>query len=106
MPRRDTSPRRRQFVPSAIAALLTVALSSGFGFAPSEASAQSANANGGHAQNPAKSFKVPALPTGSGNVQIQPGMSKKDWQDAYKETGRPKFKQNTVKRVGGTVERD
>lgn len=104
MPRRDTSPRRRQFVPLVIAALLTVALSSSF--APSKANAQSANANGGKAVNPAKSFKVPALPSGSGNVQVQPGMSKKDWQDAYKETGRPKFKQNTVKRVGGTVERD
>ncbi|RDU98591.1 hypothetical protein DWV00_09865, partial [Trinickia dinghuensis] len=74
----------------AIAAALSIALSSGF--ASSAANAQSASNNGKN-QNPAKSFKVPALPTGSGNVQIQPGMSKKDWADAYKETGRPKFNQ-------------
>ena len=103
MPVRDFTPRRRRYVPLATAALLTIALSSSF--ASSGANAQSTSNNGKN-QNPAKSFKVPALPTGSGNVQIQPGMSKKDWQDAYKETGRPKFKQNTVKRVGGTVERD
>jgi hypothetical protein len=56
--------------------------------------------------NPTSSYKVPPRPILSGNVKIQPGMSKKDWNDAYKETGRPKFQLNTVKRVGGTVERD
>jgi len=56
--------------------------------------------------NPTSSYKVPPRPILSGNVKIQPGMSKKDWHDAYKETGRPKFRLNTVKRVGGTVERD
>ncbi|WP_147298046.1 hypothetical protein, partial [Trinickia dinghuensis] len=78
MPVRDMSSRHRQFVPLAIAALLTISLSSGF--ASSEANAQSTSNNGKNS-NSTKSFKVPALPTGSGNVQIQPGMSKKDWAD-------------------------
>lgn len=51
-------------------------------------------------------YKVPPRPIASDQVVLQPGMSKKDWHDAYKEEGRPTFKQNTVKRVGGTVERD
>ncbi len=104
MPVRDISPRRRQFVPLAMAALLTITLSSGF--ASNEARAQSTSNKGATFPNPASSFKVPPRPILSGHFQIQPGMSKKDWADAYKETGRPKFKPNTVKRVGGTVERD
>lgn len=51
-------------------------------------------------------YKVPPRPVASDQVVVLPGMSKKDWHDAYKEEGRPTFKQNTVKRVGGTVERD
>jgi hypothetical protein len=83
---------------------LTIALSSSL--ASFEASAQGAANNAAKVPNPTKSFKVPPLPVGSEHVQLQPGMSKKDWHDAYKETGRPKFQLNTVKRVGGTVERD
>lgn len=104
MPVRNRSPRHRPVVPLATAALFTVAFSTGF--ASGEAIAQSASNTGGNSQNPAKSYKVPALPPGSANVKVQPGMSKKDWEDAYKETGRPKFNQSTVKRAGGTVERD
>lgn len=104
MPGRDISSRRRQYVSLAMAALLAVVLSGGV--ALNTTHAQSTTTNSVTKPNPAKSFKVPPLPTGSGHVQIQPGMSKKDWQDAYKETGRPKFNLSTVKRVGGTVERD
>ncbi|WP_116138634.1 hypothetical protein [Trinickia diaoshuihuensis] len=62
--------------------------------------------SGAQTSSPATGYKVPPRPILSGNVKIQPGMSKKDWNDAYKETGRPKFELNTVKRVGGTVERN
>jgi len=103
MPVRHVSPRRR-FAPLARTALLTIALSSGL--ASFATSAQDAANHAAKAPNPTKSFKVPPLPAGSEHVQLQPGMSKKDWHDAYKETGRPKFQLNTVKRVGGTVERD
>lgn len=95
---------RRQFVPLVTAALLTIALSSSF--ASIEARAQDAANSGAKHQDPTKSFKVPPLPIGSANTHLKPGMSEKDWHDAYKETGRPKFKLNTVKRAGGTVERD
>ena len=96
--------RRRRFVPLALSAVLAVVFSSGL--AMNEAKAQSTNNNNGKGPNPATSYKVPPRPILSGHIQIQPGMSKKDWTDAYKETGRPKFNLNTVKRVGGTVERD
>ncbi|KAA0089054.1 hypothetical protein CIW54_09270 [Paraburkholderia sp. T12-10] len=86
------------------AAVLTIAFSSGF--ALNQACAKSTANNAAKSVDPAKSFKVPPLPNGSAHVVVQPGMSKKDWHDAYKETGRPKFKLNTVKRLGGTVERD
>lgn len=101
---RDITAHRRQYVPLAMAALLTIVFSGSFPL--SAAHAQSTTNNGANKSDPTKSFKVPPLPTGSAQVQLQPGMSKKDWHDAYKETGRPKFKLNTVKRVGDTVERD
>lgn len=103
MPVRDMS-ARTQLLSSVTAALLTIVLSSGV--APSSANAQSATANGVKSLDPTKSFKVPPLPLGSAHVQLRPGMSDKDWHDAYKETGRPKFERHTVKHVGGTVERD
>lgn len=104
MPVHYLTARRRRFVPLAMSALLTVVFSTGL--ATNEANAQSTNSNGGNGPNPAKSYQVPPRPTLSGNLQIQPGMSKKDWEDAYKETGRPKFNLKTVKRAGDTVERD
>lgn len=103
MPVHDVS-SRRQFVPLVTAALLTILLSSSFALI--EARAQGAANSGAKNQDPTKSFKVPPLPVGSANTHVKPGMSEKDWHDAYKETGRPKFQLNTVKRVGGTVERD
>lgn len=103
MPVRDMSARAR-FFSSVAAALLTIVLSSGL--ALSNANAQSANANRVKTPDPTKSFKVPPLPLGSAHVQLRPGMSEKDWHDAYKETGRPKFERRTVKRIGDTVERD
>lgn len=103
MPLQHVPPRRR-FTPLASAALFAIALSSSF--ASFDSTAQGAANNAAKTPNPTKSFKVPPLPAGSAHVQLQPGMSKKDWHDAYKETGRPKFQLNTVKRVGGTVERD
>lgn len=103
MPVRNVSPRR-QLVPLVTATVLTIALSSGFALNP--ANAQSTANHTAKSVDPAKSFKVPPLPTGSAHVAVQPGMSQKDWHDAYKETGRPKFQRNTVRRLGGTVERD
>ena len=103
MPVRNDFPRR-QLVPLVTAAVLTIAFSSGF--ALNQACAKSTANNAAKSVDPAKSFKVPPLPNGSAHVVVQPGMSNKDWHDAYKETGRPKFKLNTVKRLGGTVERD
>ena len=96
MPVHHIESRPRRIVPLATAALLSIALCGGL--TVHEAKAQT--------PNPATSYKVPPRPILSGNVKIQPGMSKKDWSDAYKETGRPKFQLNTVKRVGGTVERE
>lgn len=104
MPVHYLTVRRRRFVPLAMSAFLTVVFSTGL--AMDAAKAQSTSNNNGKGPNPATSFKVPPRPILSGHFQIQPGMSKKDWEDAYKETGRPKFKLNTVKRAGGTVERD
>jgi len=103
MPVHDVS-SRRQFVPLVTAALLTIVFSSSFALI--EARAQGVANNGAKSPDPTKSFKVPPLPVGSANTRLKPGMSEKDWHDAYKETGRPKFKLNTVKRMGGTVERD
>jgi hypothetical protein len=104
MPVHYLTTRRRRFVPLALSAFLTVVFSAGL--ATNEANAQSTTNNNAKGPNPATSFKVPPRPILSGHFLIQPGMSKKDWADAYKETGRPKFKLNTVKRAGGTVERD
>lgn len=103
MPVHDMSSRRR-FVPLATAALLTIVFSSSFALI--DARAESVTNNGAKNPNPTKGFKVPPLPVGSANVQLKPGMSEKDWHDAYKETGRPKFQRNTVKHVGDTVERN
>jgi hypothetical protein len=58
------------------------------------------------AADPTKTYKAPPKPTGSAQVVVTPGMSKDDWEKAYKETGRPPFKQSSVKRNGGNVERD
>lgn len=98
----DVFPRPRRFVPFAMAALLAIGVAGNFPIAKAQGSPNI----GAKKADPAKSFRVPPLPVGSAHVQLQPGMSKKDWHDAYKETGRPKFPANTVKRVGGTVERD
>jgi hypothetical protein len=103
MPVHDVS-SRRQFVALVSAALLTILFSSSV--ALTEARAQGAANSGAKNQDPTKSFKVPPRPVGSANTHLQPGMSEKEWHDAYKETGRPKFRLNTVKRAGGTVERD
>ena len=103
MPIHDISSRRR-FVPLATAVLFTIVFSSSFALI--EARAQGAANSGAKNPDPTKSYKVPPLPVGSANTRLKPGMSKKDWHDAYKETGRPKFQLNTVKRMGGTVERD
>jgi hypothetical protein len=86
------------------AALLAILFSSSFAFI--EAHAEGAANGNAHHPDPTKTFTVPARPIGSANAHLQPGMSEKDWHDAYKETGRPKFQLNTVKRRGGTVERD
>ncbi|NPT39793.1 hypothetical protein GNZ12_00325 [Paraburkholderia sp. 1N] len=51
-------------------------------------------------------IKAPALPNGSAQVAVKPGMSGAEWKNAYKETGRPRFDRKTVKQVGNTVERD
>lgn len=104
MPVHFLTTRRRRFVPLAMSAFLTAVFSTGL--AMNQAAAQSMSNNSAKGPNPATSFKVPPRPLLSGQVRIQPGMSKKDWEDAYKETGRPKFNLNTVKRAGGTVERD
>lgn len=56
--------------------------------------------------DPTMTFKVPPLPNGSAQVKPKAGMSDKDWEQAYKETGRPKFNRNTVKKTGENVERD
>ncbi|RKP43829.1 hypothetical protein D7S89_24410 [Trinickia fusca] len=58
------------------------------------------------AADPTHSYKVPALPNGSAHAVVQAGMSKKGWEEGYKESGRPKFPTNSVKREGGNVERD
>ncbi len=96
MPVHHIDYRPRKIAPIAMGLALSIAL----------CGALSVYAAKAQTVNPAKSYKVPPRPMLSGNVKIQPGMSKKDWNDAYKETGRPKFQLNTVKRVGGTVERD
>ena len=96
MPVHHIESRPRRIVPIAMAALLSIALCGALTLHEAKAGAP----------NPATNYKVPPRPMLSGNVQIQPGMSKKDWADAYKETGRPKFQLKTVKRVGGAVERD
>ncbi len=99
----DVLQRPRRFVPFAMAAFLAIGMVGNF---PITAKAQGSPNSGLKKTDPSKSFRVPPLPIGSAHVQLQPGMSKKDWHDAYKETGRPKFPSNTVKRVGDTVERD
>lgn len=96
MPVRHIEHRPRKVTPIAMGLALSIAL----------CGALSMHAAKAQTANPASSYKVPPRPILSGNVKVQPGMSKKDWNDAYKETGRPKFQLNTVKRVGGTVERD
>jgi len=103
MPVHNMSSRRR-FAPLVTAALVTILFSSSF--ALMDARAQSAMNNGAKNPDPSKGFRVPPLPVGSAHVRLQPGMSEKDWHDAYKETGRPKFPRNTVKHVGDTVERN
>ncbi|WP_321803122.1 hypothetical protein [Burkholderia sp. BCC1988] len=64
------------------------------------ASAQQTNQSSGG------KIKAPPLPNGSAQVNVKPGMSDEDWDKAYKETGRPKFSRNSVKKHGGNVERD
>jgi hypothetical protein len=85
----NVSSLRRQFIPLLFTVCLTV-------------TAQAA----GNKPDPTTTFKVPPLPTGSAQAVVKAGMSKKDWEDAYKESGRPPFPRNSVKRTGGTVERD
>ncbi|WP_082249050.1 hypothetical protein [Burkholderia pseudomallei] len=50
--------------------------------------------------------KPPALPNGSAQTVVKPGMSDEEWKKAYKETGRPPFSRKSVKQIGGNVERD
>ncbi|AFQ51415.1 hypothetical protein GEM_5028 [Burkholderia cepacia GG4] len=57
-------------------------------------------------QSSSGKIKPPPLPNGSAHVNVKPGMSEEDWDKAYKETGRPKFSKNSVKKNGGNVERD
>lgn len=96
---------KRQFIPLLIAGSVAVALVGAFSFYSAHAQGVAGGANA-NAAKPTISYKVPPLPNGSAHVVVQPGMSKKDWEDAYKETGRPKFNQSSVKRNGGNVERD
>ncbi len=51
-------------------------------------------------------IKPPPLPSGSTHVNVKPGMSDEDWENAYKETGRPKFSRKSVKNANGNVQRD
>ncbi|WP_322035886.1 hypothetical protein [Burkholderia cepacia] len=51
-------------------------------------------------------IKPPPLPNGSAQVNVKAGMSDEDWEKAYKETGRPKFSKNSVKKLNGNVQRD
>jgi hypothetical protein len=100
----DRFTRRRVFGPMAFVFLLTAAVSIGIALSPT--TARGVDQPGAPTTVAGGRFEVPPLPVGSAQVRIQPGMSKKDWNDAYKETGRPKFNQSTVKRAGGTIERD
>ncbi|NIE58543.1 hypothetical protein F3J12_10455 [Burkholderia sp. Ax-1735] len=54
----------------------------------------------------AQKIKPPPLPNGSAQVNVKAGMSDEDWEKAYKETGRPKFSKNSVKKLNGNVERE
>ncbi|WP_254603635.1 hypothetical protein [Burkholderia lata] len=54
----------------------------------------------------APQIKPPPLPNGSAHVNVKAGMSDEDWEKAYKETGRPKFSKNSVKKLNGNVERE
>ncbi|MGV2289257.1 hypothetical protein AAHK20_11150 [Trinickia sp. YCB016] len=101
--------RRSDFLPIVLTAAAMLLIS----VATHDALAQSANANvnagansNGKKQDPTKTFKVPPLPNGSAQIKPKAGMSDKEWGNAYKETGRPLFDRNTVKKVGDTVERD
>jgi hypothetical protein len=101
---RNFSPHKRNWVPLVAIAVLTIALSCVLAF---RAKAESAAGNAaGNKSSPPATFKVPPLPTGSAQAVVKPGMSDKEWEEAYKETGRPKFKRNTVQHIGGGVERD
>ncbi|NIF41063.1 hypothetical protein F3J14_09235 [Burkholderia sp. Tr-862] len=51
-------------------------------------------------------IKPPPLPNGSMHVNVKPGMSEEEWENAYKETGRPKFSRKSVKKANGNVQRD
>lgn len=67
--------------------------------------AQEASAQQTNKSSPGK-IKPPPLPNGSAHVNIRAGMSEKDWDDAYKETGRPKFNRKSIKNSNGNVQRD
>lgn len=103
MRHRHASVSLHEHTPFILPILLLVASVSAFEPVSVHAQGNSANAPG---QSNAAHYKVPPLPNGSAQVKIAPGMSEKDWEDAYKETGRPKFKASTVKRSNGNVERD
>jgi hypothetical protein len=105
--------RRSDFLPIVVtaAAMLLASIASHDALAQSANANANANANpngnaNGKKQDPTKTFKVPPLPNGSAQVKLKAGMSDKDWGNAYKEEGRPKFDRSTVKKVGDTVERD
>ncbi|AOR72354.1 hypothetical protein BBJ41_30135 [Burkholderia stabilis] len=51
-------------------------------------------------------IKPPPLPNGSAQANVKPGMSEEDWENAYKETGRPKFNRKSIKKTGDNVQRD
>ncbi|MPW22202.1 hypothetical protein GCT13_36570 [Paraburkholderia sp. CNPSo 3157] len=104
---RDVLKSIRERNPSFLPVLLMLASLSAL--EPALANAQEGNSANAPRQNKstaAASYKVPPLPNGSAQVNVTPGMSKKDWEEAYKETGRPRFGQSTVNRQNGNVERD
>lgn len=85
---------------STVGSLVTLISALAFTVAVQDANAQ------GKSDSSAQKIKPPALPNGSAQVNVKPGMSDEDWENAYKETGRPKFDRKSVKKAGGNVQRD
>ncbi|MPV66125.1 hypothetical protein FCJ57_34550 [Burkholderia diffusa] len=85
---------------STVGSLVTLISALAFAVAVQDTSAQQTS------NSSAVKIKPPPLPNGSAQVKVKPGMSDEDWEKAYKETGRPKFSRNSVKKAGGNVQRD